>query len=91
MTKQDMVNSIATAAGITKKAATAAMDAFLELVKSELKKGRSVTVTGFGTYKISNRAARVGVNPRNPTQKIKIPAMKLPTFKAGKNLKDAVR
>ena len=87
----DMVNAIAAAAGITKKAAAAALEALVSLVTSELKKGQNVTITGFGTFKVSKRAARTGVNPRNPSEKIKIPAMKIPTFKAGKALKDSVR
>lgn len=91
MTKQDLVNKIAGAAGVTKKAAGDALGAFIEAVTAELKKGGTVTVTGFGTFKVSKRAARTGVNPRNPSEKIKIPAMKLPTFKAGKALKAAVR
>lgn len=87
----DMVNAIAAAAGVTKKAAAAALEAVVSIVTSELKKGQSVTITGFGTFKVSKRAARTGVNPRNPSEKIKIPAMKIPTFKSGKALKDAVR
>lgn len=86
-----MVNAIAAAAGITKKAATSALEAIIEVITSELKSGNNVTVTGFGTFKVSHRAARTGVNPRNPIEKIKIPAMNVPTFKAGKALKDAVR
>lgn len=91
MTKQDLVNAAANTAGVTKKAAAEVLDAMLESITKSLKKGESVTVTGFGTFRVSKRAARTGVNPRNPTQKIKIPAMKLPAFKAGKSLKDAVR
>lgn len=91
MTKADMVNAIADQAGITKKAAGAALEAVVELITGELKAGNSVTVTGFGTFRVSQRAARTGVNPRNPSEKIKIPAMKIPVFKAGKALKDAVR
>jgi len=91
MTKQDLVNSAATKAGVTKKAAGEVLDAVLDAVTKSLKKGENVTITGFGTFRISKRAARTGVNPRNPGQKIKIPAMKLPAFKAGKSLKDAVR
>ncbi len=91
MTKQDLVNAAANAAGVTKKAAQEVLDACLEAITKSLKKGESVTVTGFGTFRVSKRAARTGVNPRNPGQKIKIPAMKLPAFKAGKSLKDAVR
>ncbi len=91
MTKQDLVNAAANSAGVTKKAASEVLDAMLESITKSLKKGESVTVTGFGTFRVSKRAARTGVNPRNPSQKIKIPAMKLPAFKAGKSLKDAVR
>ncbi len=91
MTKQDLVNAAANSAGVTKKAAAEVLDAMLESITKSLKKGESVTVTGFGTFRVSKRAARTGVNPRNPSQKIKIPAMKLPAFKAGKSLKDAVR
>ncbi|OGJ63542.1 DNA-binding protein [Candidatus Peribacteria bacterium RIFCSPHIGHO2_02_FULL_53_20] len=91
MSKQDIINMIADAAGITKRASASALEALTTLVTKELKKGNHVTLTGFGTFKISKRAARVGVNPRNPTQRISIPAMKVPSFKAGKTLKDAVR
>lgn len=87
----DLVNAMAEAAGITKKAAGEALDALLSAVTGSLKKGNNVTITGFGTFRVSHRAARTGVNPRNPSQKIKIPAMKVPAFKAGKSLKDAVR
>lgn len=91
MTKQDLVNAIASAAGLTKKSASEALDAMLGSVTASLQKGNNVTITGFGTFRVSARAARTGVNPRNPSEKIKIPAMKVPAFKAGKTLKDAVR
>lgn len=91
MTKQDLVASIAATAGLTKKAAADALEALIGAVTAELKKGGKVTLTGFGTFQISKRAARTGVNPRKPSEKIKIPAMKLPVFKAGKSLKDSVR
>ena len=91
MTKADIVAVIADQAGITKRAAQDALEALLSVIQAELVKGESVTLTGFGTFKISKRAARTGVNPRNPSEKISIPAMNLPTFKAGKGLKDAVR
>ena len=91
MTKQDLVNAIATEAGVTKKAAGDMLASLLKNVTKSLKKCETVTITGFGTFRVSARRARVGVNPRNPGQKIKIPAMKLPAFKAGKSLKDAVR
>lgn len=91
MTKQDLVNAMASAAGLTKKSASEALDAMLGSVTASLQKGNNVTITGFGTFRVSARAARTGVNPRNPSEKIKIPAMKVPAFKAGKTLKDAVR
>ena len=61
------------------------------VMAGKLTTGENVTITGFGTFKVSNRAARMGVNPRNPTERISIPAMRVPSFKAGKTLKDAVR
>ncbi|PIZ73032.1 DNA-binding protein [Candidatus Peregrinibacteria bacterium CG_4_10_14_0_2_um_filter_43_11] len=91
MTKQDLVAAVAAAVGISKRTAAECLDALLHTITGELKKGRNVTLTGFGTFRISKRAARTGVNPRNPSQKIKIPAMNVPAFKAGKSLKDAVR
>ncbi|PIQ78930.1 DNA-binding protein HU [Candidatus Peregrinibacteria bacterium CG11_big_fil_rev_8_21_14_0_20_41_10] len=91
MTKSDLVAAAAQTAGVTKKDAGMVLDAILEAITKGLKKGDSITITGFGTFRVSHRAARTGVNPRNPSEKIKIPAMKLPAFKAGKSLKDAVR
>ena len=91
MTKQDLVAAIASSAGLTKKSAADALEALISAITDELKKGGKVTLTGFGTFQISHRAARTGVNPRNPSEKIQIPAMKLPVFKAGKSLKDSVR
>ncbi|MFA5855152.1 MAG: HU family DNA-binding protein [Candidatus Gracilibacteria bacterium] len=91
MTKGDLIDIAAKKADITKKTAAIAIEAVLDTVTKSLSKGQSVTLTGFGTFRISKRASRTGVNPRNPNQKIKIPAMTLPAFKAGKTLKDAVR
>jgi DNA-binding protein HU-beta len=91
MTKQDLINSAAAASGVTKKVAQSVIDAMLDSIQDTLAKGDSVTITGFGTFRISKRAARKGVNPRNPEQTIDIPAMNLPAFKPGKTLKDAVR
>lgn len=91
MTKQDLINTAAQTVGITKKAATELMESFLSSITKSLKKGENVTLTGFGTFRISRRQARMGVNPRNPSEKIKIPPMKLPAFKAGKALKEAVK
>jgi len=69
MTKQDLVATIASSIGVSKKVAREALEASLGAITAELKKGKSVTITGFGTFRVSHRAARTGVNPRNPTQK----------------------
>ena len=91
MTKAEIIAQLADAAGVSKVAAAAMFDGLISLITGTLKKGGSITITGFGTFRVSKRAARTGVNPRNPSQKISIPAMKVPVFKAGKGLKDAVR
>jgi DNA-binding protein HU-beta len=91
LSKQQLITVISSAAGITKRAAGSALESMTGTITKELKKGNSVTITGFGTFRVSKRAARMGVNPRNPMQKISIPAMRVPSFKAGKTLKDAVR
>jgi len=64
---------------------------FWNIITKSLKRGEEVALTGFGTFSISQRKARTGINPRNPSQKIQIPAMKAPKFKAGKPLKEAVK
>lgn len=91
MTKYEIIEAIAHQAGITKRAATVAMETLVDSIGKSLKKGAKVTITGFGTFTVSKRSARSGVNPRNPTQKIQIPAMRTPHFKAGKTLKEMVR
>ncbi len=88
--KGDLVADMAAAAGITKKAGADALEALLGAISGELKKGGSVTLTGFGTFKVSARAARTGVNPQTGAA-IKIPARNVPTFKAGKGLRETVR
>ena len=90
MTKQDLVAHMADAADISKKAAEEALNAFVDGVKKALKKGDGVTLVGFGTFGVSKRQARTGRNPQTGAT-IQIPARKVPTFKAGKGLKDAVK
>ena len=90
MTRDQLLEHIASAAAISKKSAEDALKAFTEAVTTALSKGEDVTLTGFGSFKISNRAARQGVNPRTG-EKLQVPAMRVPKFKAGKGLKDAVR
>jgi DNA-binding protein HU-beta len=89
MNKNDLVNSIADACDITKADAGRAVDAFTEVVKKALKKGDTVALVGFGTFSVRKRAARTGRNPRT-NETIKIKASKVPAFKAGKALKDAL-
>ena len=90
MTKGDLVGAISKEAGITKVAAEKALVAFIDAVTKSLKKGDSVGLVGFGTFSVSKRKARKGRNPQTGKE-INIPAAKVPKFKAGKGLKDAVR
>ncbi|MFA5086695.1 MAG: HU family DNA-binding protein [Candidatus Paceibacterota bacterium] len=90
MTKDDIAEAIVKATAITKKDATEALNVILEEITKTLSKGGEVVLTGFGSFKTSKRAAREGRNPKTG-EKIKIPAMNTPKFKAGKSLKEAVR
>lgn len=89
MTKADLVNAMAEKAGLSKADAEGALKAFAEAVTDALKAGEKVALVGFGTFSVGERAARTGQNPQTG-QKIEIPAAKVPKFKAGKALKDAV-
>lgn len=91
MTKTQLIASIADKLGVSKRLAADMVNVFLDTVVMGVKKEGEVRIQGFGTFKASKRDARMGVNPRNPSQKIKIPAMKLPSFKAGAEFKKAVR
>lgn len=90
MTRDALVDKMASSAGLNKSQADAALRAFTDAVSSALSGDDSLTLTGFGTFSVSHRAARQGVNPRTG-EKLQIPAMKVPKFKAGKALKEAVR
>ncbi len=90
MNKSDLIEHIATQADISKAAATRALDAIVGGVKTTLKKSGSVTIVGFGTFAVTKRAARTGRNPRTGAA-IKIKAAKVPKFKPGKALKDALK
>jgi len=87
--KSELIDAIAASADISKADAGRALDATLEAVTGALKKGDSVSLVGFGTFAIKERAARTGRNPQTG-QPIEISAAKVPSFKAGKALKDAV-
>jgi DNA-binding protein HU-beta len=90
MTKQDLVDSVADSAGITKVDSARALDALVGAISSALSRGEKVTWTGFGTFEVRSRAARMGRNPQTGAP-LHIPAGKTPAFKAGKGLKDSVR
>ena len=91
VTKQEFVDAVASKAGLSRRDAGAAVDAVLETVTDTLKRRDSITFTGFGKFSTSERAAREGVNPRNPSQKVHIPAATVPKFSAGSQLKAAVK
>ena len=90
MNKADFIEVIAGQTGSTKVDAAKALDVIVDAVSGELAKGGSVSLVGFGTFSVRHRAARDGINPQNPSQKIHIPAANVPVFKAGKALKAAV-
>lgn len=90
MNRQDLIVKIAKDADVTKKAAGAALTAVIDGITLALEKNEKVSLVGFGTFKVNKRNARVGVNPQTKA-KINIPARKVPVFKAGKKLKEAVR
>ena len=89
MNKTELIEHIASKSDISKAAATRALASIIEAVKKTLKKGDTVTLVGFGTFSVSKRAARVGRNPRTGAA-LKIKAAKVPRFKPGKGLKDAL-
>ncbi|MCX8083002.1 MAG: HU family DNA-binding protein [bacterium] len=89
MNKAQLVDAVAKVV-CSKKEAAAAVDAVLDGIKASLKKGDVVTLVGFGTFKVAKRKARTGRNPRTGKE-IKIPAKKVPVFKAGSELKKAVK
>lgn len=90
MTKEELINQVAAKAGCSKKCAADCINAMAEAVEKSLASGNKVTITGFGTFDVSQRAARTGRNPQTGAS-IQIPAMKVPRFRAGKALKDSVR
>ena len=89
MNKADLVAAMAEKAGVSKKDAEASLKAFTDVVAEELKKGEKIQLVGFGTFEVSERAARIGRNPQTGAE-MTIAASKAPKFKAGKALKDAL-
>ncbi len=89
MNKAELINATAEKAELSKKDTEAAVSAAVEVITEALAKGDKVQLVGFGSFEVKNRAARIGRNPRT-RELIKIPASKIPVFKAGKALKDSV-
>lgn len=90
MSRDDLIKKIAGTAGISQKTAGIALNAMLEGVTQALKKDEKVSLVGFGSFSVAHRKARNGVNPKTK-KPLKIPARKVPVFKAGKKLKEAVK
>jgi DNA-binding protein HU-beta len=90
MTKGELIDAVASGAGLTKADAGRAVDSAIGAIKKALKKNQKVTIVGFGTFSVSKRKARIGRNPQTG-EEIKIPAAKVPKFTSGKGLKDAVK
>lgn len=91
MNKAELAQVLSEKLNISKKEAEDMVNTTVDVIIETLTKGDEVVLTGFGAFSVKQRAARVGVNPQNPTEKINIPAVKVPKFKAGKALKDALK
>lgn len=91
MNKALLAETLAEKTGLSKKQAEDFVQAFVDVVTDTLKSGDSVTIAGFGTFMPKFRSARMGVDPQNPKERIQIPAVTIPKFKAGKGLKDALK
>ncbi|MDK8643786.1 MULTISPECIES: HU family DNA-binding protein [Niallia] len=90
MNKTELINAVAESSELSKKDSTRVVDSVMETITTSLKNGEKVEILGFGAFSVSERAARKGRNPQTG-EEIEIAASKAPTFKAGKNLKDAVK
>lgn len=90
MNKTELINAVAEATGLTKKDSGAVLEAFLNTITDTIKAGDKVQMMGFGAFEVKTRAARTGMNPATG-ETVEIPAAKVPVFKPGKLLKDAIR
>ena len=90
MNKTELIQSIAEATGFPRKNVEAGLNAAIDAITASLAREEKVQVVGFGSFETKVRAERMGRNPRKPEEQIRIPAAKVPVFKAGKTLKDAV-
>ncbi len=91
MNKAQLIDAMAEKAGLTKADAKKALDGFIGATTDSLKKGERVALVGFGSFSVSERAARKGRNPQKPNEVINIPAKKVVKFSAGSELKDSVK
>ena len=90
MNKSELINSLSEETTFSKKDITRVLESFTRIIERTLKKGEKVSLTGFGSWWISTRPARKGINPATK-QRIDLPAVNVPRFKAGKNLREVVR
>lgn len=91
MNKVQLIETIATKTGVNKKMVDDVLMGFEAVVIETLKANGEVTLTGFGTFSARRREARMGVNPQKPSERMQIPAVTVPKFKAGKTLKDSLK
>jgi DNA-binding protein HU-beta len=91
MNKAELIEAVAEQTGLSKTDVDNSLKAILATITSELSKGNKITLVGFGTFERRNRKGRIGVNPQDPSQKIKIPPKKAPAFSPGSELKEAVQ
>lgn len=89
--KSDLVEHLAEKVGLTKKQAEDVVETYVAYITGLLQNGDELTLTGFGTFLAKMRKGRMGINPKNPSQKVEIPSSIVPRFKAGKALKDALK
>jgi DNA-binding protein HU-beta len=91
MNKKELIDAIAAKINGNRKSVSDTLDAMESIIMDEMKAGHEVSLTGFGIFHVAVRKARAGVNPRNPSEKIQIPEVKVPKFRPGKTLKEVVR
>jgi DNA-binding protein HU-beta len=91
VTKQEFVDQVASKTNMSRREAADAVDAVLDSIQETLTSGGEINFTGFGKFSTQHRKERQGVNPRNPTEKVTIPAATVPKFSAGSTLKQAVK
>ena len=91
MNKMALISAVAEKTGLSKKAVSAVLEEILTTITEQIKAGGEVNLAGFGRFSSRLRSARLGVDPLNPTQKIQMPAVQVPKFKAGKALKDSLK